>query len=94
MPEVNIRTSRERLVIIDRAAEIRGVRRTEMMLRSSEAGAIEVLHERPVITLDDTAWKDFVAALDAPVELDAAVKARFARRPKWDRWDFRGPSRA
>ena len=29
--------------------------------------------------------RTFVAALDAPVELDAAVKARYARRPQWDR---------
>ena len=64
---------------------IRGVSRTEFLLRSSEAAAIEVLNERPVIALDDGAWDDFVAALDAPVELDPAVKARYARRPQWDR---------
>ena len=55
------------------------------MLRSSEAAAIEILNERPVIALDDEAWDDFVAALDAPVELDPAVKARYARTPQWDR---------
>ena len=38
----------------------------------------ETLNERPVIALDDEAWDDFVAALDAPVELDLAVKARVA----------------
>ena len=73
MPQVNIRTSSERLIIIDRAAAIRGVSRTEFVLRSSEAAAIEVLNERPVV------------ALDAPVELDPAVKARYARRPQWER---------
>ena len=85
MPQVNIRASSERLAIIDRAAAIRGVSRTEFLLRSSEAAAIEVLNEWPVIALDDGAWDDFVAALDAPVELDLAVKARYARRPQWDR---------
>ena len=78
MPQVNFRTSSERLAVIDRAAEIRGVSRTEFVLRSSEAAAIETLNERPVIALDDEAWDDFVAALDAPVELDLAVKARVA----------------
>ena len=67
MPQVNLRTSTERLAVIDRAA------------------AIEILNERPVIVLDDEAWDDFIAALDAPVELDPAVKARYARRPQWDR---------
>ena len=85
MPQVNLRASSERLAVIDRAAAIRGVSRTEFVLRSSEAAAIEILNERPVIALDDEAWDDFVAALDAPVELDPAVKARYARSPQWDR---------
>ena len=85
MPQVNFRVSSERLAFIDRAAAIRGVSRTEFVLRSSEAAAIEILNERPVIALDDEAWDDFIAALDAPVEIDPAVKARYARQPQWDR---------
>lgn len=85
MPQVNFRMSNERLAYIDRAAAIRGVSRTEFVLRSSEAAAIEILNERPVITLNDEAWDDFVAALDAPVDLDPSIKERFAHRPKWDR---------
>ena len=85
MPQVNFRTSSERLAVIDRAAEIRGLTRTEFVLRSSEAAAIEILNERPVIALDDEAWDDFAAALDAPVVIDSAVKARYARLPQWDR---------
>ena len=77
MPQVNFRMSSERLAVIDRAAAIRGVSRTEFVLRSSEAAAIEILNERPVIALDDDAWDDFIAALDAPVEIDPAVKARY-----------------
>ncbi len=85
MPQVNFRTSSERLAVIDRAAEIRGLTRTEFVLRSSEAAAIEILNKRPVIALDDETWDDFVAALDAPVVIDPAVKARYARQPQWDR---------
>ena len=84
MPQVNLRTSSERLAVIDRAAEIRGVSRTEFVLRSSEAAAIEVLNERPVIALDDEAWESFLAALDTPVEIDPTVKARYGRTPQWD----------
>lgn len=85
MPQVNIRTSSQRLAVIDRAAAIRGVSRTEFVLRSSEAAAIDALSERPVITLDDDTWDDFVEALDAPVELTPAVKARFEQPPQWSR---------
>ena len=85
LPQVNFRASSERLAVIDRAAAIRGVSRTEFVLRSSEAAAIEVLNERPVIALDDETWDDFIAALDKPVEIDPAVKARYARTPQWER---------
>ena len=85
MPQVNFGTSSERLAVIDRAAAIRDVSRTEFVLRSSEAAAIEPLNERPVIAFDDEAWDDFVAALDAPVEIDPAVKARYARAAQWVR---------
>ena len=85
MVQVNFRVTDERLAFIDRAASIRGVTRTEFVLRSSEAAAIEILNERPIIALDDETWDAFVAALDAPVAPDADVKRRFARRPLWDR---------
>ena len=85
MAQVHFRMSDERLAFIDRAAAIRGVTRTEFVLRSSEAAAIETLNERPVIALDDAAWDAFTAALDAPVVPDATVKNRFARRPSWER---------
>ena len=37
MPQANFRNASERLAVIDRAAVIRGVRRTGFLLRSSEA---------------------------------------------------------
>ena len=67
MGQVNFRMTDERLALIDRAAAIRGVTRTEFVLRSSEAAAIETLNEPPVIALDDESYDAFVAALDAPV---------------------------
>ncbi len=84
MAQVNFRTSSERLAFIDRAAAIRGVTRTEFVLRSSEAAAIETLNERPLLTLDDETYEAFTTALDAPVESDPSLKERFARRPLWD----------
>ncbi len=85
MAQMNVRTSDERLHLLDRAAAIRGVSRSEFVLRSSEAAAIEVLNERPIIALDDEAWDAFTAALDAPVDPDPALKERFARQPQWRR---------
>ena len=77
MAQVNFRMSSERLAFIDRAAAIRGVTRTEFVLRSSEAAAIETLNERPIIALDDEAWDAFAAALDAPVETRSRREGAF-----------------
>ena len=74
MPQVNFRMSAERLALIDRAAASRGVSRTEFVLRSSEAAAVEVLMERPIITLDDEVYDEFIAALDAPVRPNPGLK--------------------
>ncbi len=85
MPQVNFHMSNEFLARIDRAAAIRGVSRTEFVLRASEAAAVATLNESPVVSLDDEAWDDFVAALDAPVDMVPSVRERFARQPQWDR---------
>ena len=85
MAQVNLRVTDKRLAFIDRAAAIQGVTRTEFVLRSSEAAAIEVLNERPVITLEDETYDAFITALDAPVEPPARLKERFSRRLSWDR---------
>ena len=85
MPQVSFHLSSERLDVIDRAAEIRGISRVEFILRSSEAAAIEILNECPVIALDDETWEDFVVALDTPVASAPAVKERYVRQPQWKR---------
>ncbi len=85
MAQMNLRVKDERLALIDRAAEIRGVTRTEFVLRASEAAAIDALNERPVIALDDEAYDAFLAALDAPAEPNVRLRERLERRPLWER---------
>ena len=85
MGQVNFRMKDERLALIDRAAAIRGVMRTEFVLRSSEAAAIEALSERPLIALDDEAYDAFVAALDAPAEPNERLRDLVTRQPLWER---------
>jgi len=85
MGQMNLRVKDERLALIDRAAAIRGVTRTEFVLGASEAAAIETLNERPVIALDDEAYDAFLAALDAPAEADDRLRERLSRKPLWER---------
>ena len=46
---------------------------------------IETINKYPAITLDDKAYDAFIAALDAPVELNVRLKERFALAPLWER---------
>ena len=85
MAQVNFRMKDERLALIDRAAAIRGVTRTEFVLRSTEAAAIETLNERPVIALDADVYHAFVAALDAPLEPSSRLQELMSRKPLWER---------
>ena len=85
MARVHFRMSDKHLELIDRAAAIRGVIRTEFVLRSSGAAAIETLNERPIIALDDEVWDAFAAALYAHVEPDAAGRERYAGGSSRDR---------
>ena len=85
MAQVNFRVKDERLALIDRAAAIRGVTRTEFVLRASEDAALEALIERPVIVLDDEAYDDFLAALDAPERPSDRLREQAARQPPWER---------
>ena len=80
--KVNCRTTNERPTFIDRAASIRGVTRTEFVLRLSEAAA--ALNERPA--LDDETYDAFVIALDAPVKSGPNLKERFACSPSRKRY--------
>ena len=41
--------------------------------------------ERPVIELDAEACNAFLAALDAPAELNERLRDRLKRRPLWER---------
>ena len=85
MEQVTIRITPERLGLIDRAAAVCGVNRSEFMLQASELAALDTLTERPVIALDNQAYDDFAAELATPVQLDARLSRRLFRPPLWER---------
>lgn len=80
---MNAPASAERLTVIDRTVAIRGVGRTGFVPRSGAAAVVGILVERPFA--EAAARDEFAAACDAPVDLDLAVRARYARTPKRDR---------
>ena len=49
------------------------------------ARAEETILDQRLITLDDEAYKAFLAMLDTPAKPDKAVRTRMSRMPAWER---------
>jgi uncharacterized protein (DUF1778 family) len=58
---------------------------TEFLLDSGLNSAIDTLADRRVFQLDDTRWKAFMAALDAPPKNNPRLRKLLARKPAWER---------
>lgn len=82
---IQIRASAATKAILNRAATLRGQKLSEFMLESARARAEETILDQRLITLDDEAYKAFLAMLDAPAKPDKAVRARMNRKPAWER---------
>ena len=82
---IQIRASAATKVILNRAAALRGQKLSEFMLDSARTRAEETILDQRLITLDDEAYKAFLAMLDAPAKPDKAVRTRMNRKPAWER---------
>ena len=70
---------------LQRAAVASRKSMTEFVVDSALAAAFDMLADRRVFPVDDAQWAAFVAALDAPVADNPALRALLARRPAWER---------
>jgi len=82
---IQIRTSAEAKAILNRAAALRGQKLSEFMLESARRQAEETILDQRTFFLDDDAHARFVALLDAPPKPSAKVRARFTRKPPWEK---------
>lgn len=82
---IQIRASAATKAILNRAAAMRGQKLSEFMLESARARAEETILDQRLFVLDDKAYTEFLAMLDAPAKPDKAVRARMKRKPAWER---------
>lgn len=82
---IQIRASAATKAILNRAAAMRGQKLSEFMLESARARAEETILDQRLFALDDNAYNEFLAMLDAPVKPDKALRARMKRKPAWER---------
>ncbi|WP_414834097.1 DUF1778 domain-containing protein [Afifella sp. YEN Y35] len=81
---INLRLPASDKSLIDRAAEASGKTRTEFVLETARARAIDVILDKTVFSLDENAVEAFRAVLDNPPPPNAKLKALMARRAPWD----------
>jgi uncharacterized protein (DUF1778 family) len=82
---IQIRASAATKAILNRAAAMRGQKLSEFMLESARARAEETILDQRLFALDDNAYNEFLAMLDAPAKPAKALRARMKRKPAWER---------
>lgn len=80
---INLRATRAQKAIIKRAADATGETYTTFMLGASMERAESVLADRLHFELSDAQMTRFLAALEAPMPDDAALRELLARTPQW-----------
>lgn len=80
---INLRIEGQTRRIIDEAAALLGKTRTEFMIESARALAIDVLLDQRLFNLDPERYDAFVHALDNPPAPGPKLRALLRRTPAW-----------
>jgi len=80
---INLRIESRTRQLIDDAAAVLGKTRTEFMIDSARAQAIDVLLDQRLFVLDPKRYDAFVHALDNPPAPGPRLRALLRRVPAW-----------
>lgn len=80
---INLRIEGQTRQLIDDAAAVLGKTRTEFMIESARALAIDVLLDQRLFVLDSEQYDAFVDALDNPPAPGPKLRALLRRKPVW-----------
>jgi uncharacterized protein (DUF1778 family) len=80
---LNLRIKPDLRGLIDRAAELVGKNRTTFVLDAARRAAEEALLERTLFLVGPTAYRKFLARLDAPPRPNARLQRTLRARPPW-----------
>ena len=82
---INLRAPRSWRDLVDRAADVAGKSRTEFILESARARAVDVLLDQRLFALEPRRYEAFMAALDAPPRPNKKLRRLLKRKAPWDR---------
>jgi uncharacterized protein (DUF1778 family) len=80
---LNIRIKPEIRLLIDRAAELVGKNRTDFVLDAARQAAQEALLDRTLLMVDERAYTEFLARLDAPPEPNDRLCRSLTTQAPW-----------
>lgn len=80
---LNLRIEPAERGLIDRAARVTGKTRTDFVLEAARRAAEEVLLDRLIIHVDQKAYDEFLARLDAPPNPNERLKKMLRTPPVW-----------
>jgi len=80
---LNIRIRGEERRLIDTAAKARHMNRTDFILTAARRAAEEALLERSLVLVSPSAYREFLARLDAPPKPSAALRRTMRTTPPW-----------
>ncbi len=81
---INLRIEAQTRQLIDDAAAVLGKTRTDFMIDSARAQAIDVLLDQRLFVLDAAGYDAFAQALDNPPAPGPKLRALLRRVPAWD----------
>lgn len=81
---LNLRVKPHTRALIDRACAVTDKRITDFVLDAARREAEDVLLDRRLFNLDETAYRAFVDALDAPTRRHPELKKLLSRKPLWE----------
>jgi uncharacterized protein (DUF1778 family) len=82
---INLRAPRSWRDLVDRAADVAGKSRTEFILESARARAVDILLDQRLFALEPRRYEAFMAALDAPPRPNEKLRRLLKRKAPWDR---------
>lgn len=81
---INIRALPAQRQLIDRACAVSGKKRSEFMLEAACREAENLLLDQRLFQLDDQAFANFQATLNAPVKDNPALRLLLNSKAPWD----------
>jgi uncharacterized protein (DUF1778 family) len=82
---LNLRIKPELRGLIDRAAELTGKNRTDFVLTAARHAAEDALMDRTVFAVNATAYREFLARLDAPPQPNARLRRTLQTPAPWEK---------